>query len=206
VNARYLVIIVSTTFALSASLASCNLALRTIYGISTKVTYKEPSDLAAFIVKHKYDNNNQYYVDPSGLKKLLAMSESPNSLFVFSEKGQWLKIDTSKKYCSGTYTNHFARIFNQNASMMIDSSIVLDTILNHCFPIMRSTVKETKPKYYVILTWASFMGRFNKTNYQKWSQELLLIQRKYELEIINISLDFKAGYDYSILSKSASNK
>lgn len=55
-------------------------------------------------------------------------------------------------------------------------------------------------KYYMIIFWASWMGKLNKMGYMTWYEQAKTIEEKYNLEIISINVDLLKFINYENLN------
>ncbi len=104
--------------------------------------------------------------------------------------------------CSGDDKYQLSYIL-ENKYYKIDSNFLLTNITSN---IVDSTGKpynygfKDSTKYYMIIFWASWMGKLNKMGYMTWYEQAKTIKEKYNLEIISINVDLLKFINYENLN------
>lgn len=188
------------------NLTSCNTLVKFYYGIPNKVTYKSKSDLCMYINNSNFQSINQYVVLPEGLKVIARKSKSVNKLYLFSKEGYFILIDSSTNYCNGSYMNNSNKIFSKSIDTQLDTTFHIGQILKFIEPIncneaSNADSNKLNPDFFVVLSWATYAGRFNQKNYLKWFNEINSISKTYNIKVLSINTDFIKGYEYEKVFK-----
>lgn len=163
--------------------------LYAIYGI------KQPKELnSTEIIKYankiKLNNYEHYSISKKGFIYLSQSKESVNSMFIFNHNLNQIK---PKKFISCSADNiEFIQNFTDSAKVIVLQNDSTSKVYQHIKSIEGDDIRINSDEfdYLIILTWAKFIGKLNKTNTLTWSQKLTEITFEgKKIKVIYLNLD-----------------
>ncbi len=163
--------------------------LYSVYGI------KQPKELnSTEIIKYankiKLNNYEHYSISKKGFIYLSQSKESVNSMFVFDNNLNQIK---PKKSISCSADNlEFIQNFTDSTKVIVLQNDSTSKVYQHIKSIEGDDIRINSDEfdYLIILTWAKFIGKLNKTNTLTWSQKLTEITFEgKKIKVIYLNLD-----------------
>lgn len=163
--------------------------LYAVYGI------KQPKELnSSEIIKYankiKLNNYEHYSISKKGFIYLSQSKESVNSMFIFNHNLNQIK---PKKFISCSADNiEFIQNFTDSTKVIVLQNDSTSKVYQHIKSIEGNDILINSDEfdYLIILTWAKFIGKLNKTNTLTWSQKLTEITFEgKKIKVIYLNLD-----------------
>lgn len=156
---------------------------------------KQPKELnSTEIIKYankiKLNNYEHYSISKKGFIYLSQSKESVNSMFIFDHNLNQIK---PKKSISCSADNlEFIQNFTDSTKVIVLQNGSTSKVYQHIKSIEGDDIRINSDEfdYLIILTWAKFIGKLNKTNTLTWSQKLTEITFEgKKIKAIYLNLD-----------------
>lgn len=187
------------------SFASCQRMILGAYGVERNPKAKTYEEIINYISSNKYSDSNHYTVNNLGIEFFNKMSDEIHAFYLFDKNGNVLK-DSSNNACLENKIDKIEYIIKNNY-FKTDTSISLEKLSKYIKKDIYSnedsfkgSLLDSESNYYVLLTWATYLGKFNNIKYLNWYNKTLQIKEKYNIKIISINLDFLKGESYDNLN------
>jgi hypothetical protein len=175
-----------------------------VFGVEDNPKAKTKEEILTYIVRKKLPENNQFTVNNVGLEFFNDISESIPAFYLFDKNGNLLK-DSSNNACLENKIDKIEYII-KNQFIKVDTSVTLVKVAKHINKGINlnkesftGSLMDNDAQYYVLMTWAIYVGKFNELHYLKWYTKVKDIEQKYKIKIINVNLDFLKGFNYDNL-------
>jgi hypothetical protein len=194
---KFIIIVVLTCIILSG----CQRIISGIYGVERNPRAKTEEQILDYISRMKMPYKNQYTVDNLGIDFLNNLSSDAPACYLFDKNGNLLR-DSNNNGCLKNRIDKFENNI-KNEFIIVDTSVTLENVakyINKDFKLnnenFTGSLMDDNAQYYILLTWAIYLGKFNEIYYQNWYNKVIELQQKYNIKIININTDFLKGLNY----------
>lgn len=195
-NKKYIIITL-----LCITLTSCQRIILSIYGVERNPKAKTEEEILNYISIKQKPSKNQYTVNNFGIEFFNKLSNEAPACYLFDKNGNLLR-DSNNNGCLKNRIDKFENNI-KNEFIIVDTSITLEKVakyINKDFKLnnenFTGSLMDNNAQYYILLTWAIYLGKFNEIYYQNWYNKVIEIQHKYNIKIININTDFLKGLNY----------
>jgi hypothetical protein len=201
-NMKYKVLLFLTI--LSVTFSSCQRIFLGIYGVERNPKAKTKDEILNYISTKKLPVQNQFTVNNLGIEFFNKLSNELPECYLFDRNGNLLR-DSSLNGCLNNRIDKFEKLIKYQYTS-VDTTVNLDRIAEYINKdiklnneIFRGTLMDPQAQYYILFTWAAYIGKFNSIYYLKWYNKVLEFEQLYKIKIVNINLDFLKGLSYENL-------
>lgn len=184
-NAKILILLLSIM-----TCVSCNKGILFFYGIK-QPNPKTEKQIRKAIKKYNLNNYEHITMNNTGLDSLLRVYKSPNFVILFNENGYRIDLIESKN-CISKYEELISSTINSSSNVTYVDSIhqLKDFWTNIISLDGNSLVYPQNGKYITFVSWATYIGRFNKTH-SKFISDLIFHSVKDSFKVYYLNMDFK---------------
>lgn len=150
--------------------------------------------IAEYALRHHFDTTDLFYNNAKIIAFLQRVDKSPNVFLIFNKQGN-LVVDTISGTCKGLRQKNLVSVL-KNQRYRTDPIVNLNDLKSELQK--ENPTKELNSSsfdYFVILSWASYAGKLNQSNYKGLNEEIEQIQ-DLKLKLVTINLDFIEGKKY----------
>lgn len=172
----------------------CNSAILKMKGVKTRVHFISQEKITEFALRHHFDTTDLFYNNAKVISFLQRVDKSPNVFLIFNKQGN-LVVDTISGTCKGLRQRNLFSVL-KDQRYRTDSIVKLNDLKSELQK--ENPTKElntTSFDYTVILSWATYAGKLNKTNYTEIKKEIERITDP-KIKLVSINLDFIEGKKY----------
>ncbi len=175
-----------------------------IFGIKTPKP-RSVSYIQNYSEKHGLNHFPHYSISYEGFLNFFSNGEqlkvqpSINQVVVFNEKSQLISLRDSVT-CSNDYMDLITEYKNREVTQINPNIYFSDVFCDSVSALsgeLRSFEQDENGPLFV-LTWASFVGRLNKSNTKVWADSIAGILANSNGQAIFLNLDLKEGWEIDL--------
>ena len=169
-------------------LSSCNLVLKTLYGVKKPKIETEKS-LKDYLKRKGINADNIYAVNKDDYVKIIKQIKNIPEILVFDKNGNNIKYKETKQCNAKAFD--FIETLSKNTSFIYNDSLKLNDYLKKLKDFSGNPVKYNKKfntDFYLFIFWTRYIGRLNKDHVKVWETKANN-NKNAKIEVIKVNLD-----------------
>jgi len=175
-------------FASVIFLNSCQLVLKTYYGIREPEVENEKS-IVQYLKRKHIEANNIYTVNKADYIEIIEQIKGVPEILIFDKNGRNI-IYKEKGQCN-SYAFDFIEQLSTGMTLKYNDSLKLDDCLLKLKDFEGKSVIISKNKdidYYIFIFWVRYSGRLNKNHVKIWEEQAKKNARA-NIKVLKVNLD-----------------